>query len=229
MDTSAPHGEAAPRPTSPLRFVPTAAALRRSVAHVGLALRDPEEFAARRHRGEVDYEPAVWLALAVTAILGTSVYGMTMGIGDGFAAVYSNAFLLTLAAGLAWAIPLPALYILNSFAGSRLKPSTTLLAALVTTSWGGLALLASVPIHWLFRVAVPELPFLAGRATVVNLLLTGVNLLVFTGVGVAMIDVFHRVLLRLEPKRDSVPSWFLLLVWLIGGQLFLIFGLFHWN
>lgn len=205
-----------------------AARLRRSIAHVGLALRDPEEFAARRHRGEVEYEPAVWLALTVTAILGTTVYGMTMGIGDGAQAVYRNAFYLTVSAGLAWAIPLPALYILNSFAGSRLKPDTTLLAALVTTSWGGLALSASVPIYWLVRVAVPELPFVADRPVVVNLALTGINLLVFTGVGVAMIDVFNRVLLRLEPRRESAPNWYLLLVGLIGGQLFLIFGLFDW-
>ena len=40
----------------------------------------------------------------------------------------TRAWLLTLGAGLAWAIPLPALYVLNSLAGSRLRASTTLLA-----------------------------------------------------------------------------------------------------
>ncbi len=41
--------------------------------------------------------------------------------------------------------PLPALYILNSLNGSKLPASSTLLAALVTTSWGGLAMVASIP------------------------------------------------------------------------------------
>jgi len=51
---------------------------------------------------------------------------------------------------LAWAIPLPALYILNSLSGSRLAASSTLLAALVTVSWGGLAMIASIPIQLVF-------------------------------------------------------------------------------
>lgn len=212
---------------APSRPDSLAAALRRSVAHVGLALRHPEEFAARRHRGEVEYEPLVWLALGLTAVLGTLGYGMTMGIGEGYQAVCTKALALTFSAGLAWSIPLPALYILNSFAGSQLKPSTTLLAALVTTSWGGLALLASVPINWLFSVALPDLPFLAGNAVLTQLLITGVSLLVFAGVGVSMIDVFNRVMQRLEPRRESSPVWFLALVGLIGAQLFFSFGLFE--
>ncbi|MCE9607269.1 MAG: hypothetical protein K8U03_20480 [Planctomycetia bacterium] len=206
---------------------PSGAALRRSVAHVGLALRDPEEFAARRHRGEVEYESTVWLALIATAILGTTVYGLTMGIGEGLRAVCTKSILLTLSAGLAWAVPLPALYILNSLGGSRLKPSTTLLAALVTTSWGGLAMLASVPINWFFSVAIPDLPFLAQQPHFVRYLIVGVNLLVFTGVGVAMIDVFGRVMQRLEPRREAEPIWYLVLVGLIGAQLFYFFELFR--
>ena len=112
--------------------------VRASLAHVGLALREPEDFTLAWHRQAVDYRPEVWLALMLTAIAGTASYGMTMGIGQGVQAIAEKAALLTLAAGLAWAIPLPALYILGSLAGSRLRASTTLLAALVTTSWGGL-------------------------------------------------------------------------------------------
>ena len=118
--------------------------------------------------------------------------------------------MLTIGAGLAWAIPLPALYILNSFSGSRLKPSTTLLAALVTTSWGGLALLASVPINWLFSTAVPELPMFGPAAA--HRIVIAVNLLVFAGVGVSMADVFSRVMERLEPASGRQPSWVLVLV-----------------
>lgn len=55
-----------------------------------------------------------------------------------------------------WGIPLPALYILNSLNGSRLRASSTLLAAMVTTSWGGLAMVASIPINWFLTLAVPH-------------------------------------------------------------------------
>ena len=121
----------------------------------------------------------------------------------------------TIAAGLAWSIPLPALYILNSLAGSKLSASSTLLAALVTTSWGGLAMIASVPINWFFTAAVPHSGFI---------LL--INLVVFTGVGMAMIDTFQRVMLRLEPTHDRAPTWWLVLVGMIGLELLSSFNLF---
>lgn len=198
--------------------------LRLSLRHVGVALRDPEDFAARWHRREANYALAIWIALGVTAAAGTACYGMTMGMGQGSGAVVQKAALLTLAAGLAWAIPLPALYILNSLLGSQLKLTTTLLAALVTTSWGGLALLASVPISWFFAVAVPELPAL--DPPLVRHIILGINVLVFTGVGVSMVDVFGRVMSRLEPRSGRWPTWYLALVGLIGAQLFYLFGLF---
>ena len=54
-----------------------------------------------------------------------------------------------------------------------------------------------------------------------------VNLTVFAGVGVAMIDVFQRVMGRLEPARQAPPTWWLVLVGTIGGELFYFFNLFH--
>ena len=142
--------------------------LRGSISQVGMALREPEEFTLRWDRG-AGYQTLVWLALGLTAVLGTTMYGMTMGIGWGPAAMVGKATLLTVAAGLAWAVPLPALYVLNSLAGSRLRASTTLLAALVTTSWGGLALVASVPINWFFSVAIPaQSPELITPATALS-------------------------------------------------------------
>src|SRR4029077_2560292 len=131
-----------------------------------------------------------------TAILGTTTYGMTMGLLGKPALIFYKGGACTLAAGLAWSLPLPALYILNSLSGSRLSASSTLLAALVTTSWGGLAMIASIPINWFFSVAVPHGGFV---------LL--INLAVFAGVGVAMIDVFNRVMRSLEPARGVTPTW----------------------
>jgi hypothetical protein len=201
---------------------------RTSLAHVGAALKDPEEFALRWHRRSVDYRTAVWIALAVTAILGTMTYGVTMGIGGGASVIAQKSLLLTIAAGMAWAVPLPALYVLNSLAGSRLRASTTLLAALVTTSWGGLALVASVPINWFFSVAIPAQVGDLWTATTAQRIVLGVNLLVFTGVGISMADVFQRTMNSLEPYSGRQPIWFLVLVGIIGGDLFYLFGLFAW-
>ena len=198
-----------------------------SLAHVGMALREPEEFALRWHQEASHYRFAVWLALALTAVFGTMTYGMTMGIGDGPAAIARNGMLLTIAAGVAWAVPLPALYVLNSLAGSRLKASTTLLAALVTTSWGGLALVASVPINWFFSVAIPAQIGDLLNESAARFIVLQVNLLVFAGVGLSMADVFRRVMTALEPQSRQ-PLWFLALIGIIGGDLFYLFGLFAW-
>lgn len=192
--------------------------LQSGVEHVGLALREPEEFAARWNQNEVHYRWWVWLSLTATAILGTMTYGMTMGLNGDLNAVILKGLACTAGAGLAWGIPLPALYILNSLSGSKLKASSTFLAALVTTSWGGLAMIASIPINWFFTTAIPSPGFI---------LL--VNLVVFTGVGVSMIDVFHRVMKRLEPDRDTTPVWWLSIVGTIGCELFYFFGLFQFN
>ena len=190
--------------------------LRAGVHHVGLALRDPEEFAVNWNDGRIVYAWPVWAALLATAMLGTTTYGMTMGLLGGAGDIAYKGFICTLSAGLAWAIPLPALYILNSLAGSRLPASSTLLAALVTVSWGGLAMIASIPVNWFFTATVPH-------SGIVLL----VNLIVFTGVGVSMIDVFRRVMQRLEPERLAAPVWWLMLVGTIGAELFYFFGLFQ--
>jgi hypothetical protein len=190
--------------------------VRLGVRQVGVALRDPEAFAVAWNEGRNNYQWPVWIALLATAIVGTTTYGMTMGLLGGAGDIFFKGFICTLAAGLAWAIPLPALYILNSLSGSRLPASSTLLAALVTVSWGGLAMLASIPINWFFTATVPHPTFVLI-----------VNLIVFTGVGVSMVDVFRRVMLRLEPKRNFAPVWWLMIVGVIGAELFFFFGLFQ--
>ncbi len=95
------------------------------------ALREPEAFALAWQHGERRYQWWVWLAL--TVIAGTLTYGMSMGILGGTSRVLMAGLSCTAAAGLAWFIPLPALYILNRMSGSRLPLSSTVLAALVTT------------------------------------------------------------------------------------------------
>src|SRR5262245_55808538 len=190
--------------------------LQLSLGHIGEALREPEAFTARWHERGSPYAWWVFAALALTAIVGTTTYGMTMGVLGGPHTMLRQGLACTLAAGIAWSLPLPALYILNSLTGSRLRPSTTFLAALVTTSWGGLALIASIPINLFFSTALPY------PATVL-----AINLIVFAGVGVAMIDVFCRVMERLEPERGRGPAWWLALVGTLGAELFYAFGLFH--
>lgn len=192
--------------------------LRLGMAHVGDALREPERFAVRWNRGEVNYTWWVWLSLILTAILGTTTYGMTMGLLGGVPRMLQTALICTTAAGLAWSIPLPALYILNSWSGSRLSASSTLLAALVTTSWGGLAMIASIPINWFFTAAIPSPGFV-----------WLVNVTVFAGVGISMLDVFGRVMQALEPRRGRLPIWWLGLVGVIGLELFYFFGLFDFG
>jgi len=122
--------------------------LQDGIAHVGLALREPEAFTLRWHRGEARY--AWWVWGAMTAIAGT-----------------------------------------------------TFLVALVTTSWGGLAMIASIPINWFFTVSFQEV---ASAAWVPRLVLL-VNLVVFAGVGMAMIDVFGRVIESVEPRRGARNWW----------------------
>lgn len=189
--------------------------MKSGIAHVGLALKDPESFALRWNRGEVHYPLWVWGSLVLTAILGTTTYGMTMGLLGDTSEVLNKAVKFTFAAGVAWAIPLPALYILNSLSGSRLRASSTLLATLVTVSWGGLALLASIPINWFFSTSIPHSGFVFL-----------VNVVVFAGVGVSMADVFGRVMKKLEPQRAAAPMWWLALVGAIGIELFFSFKLF---
>ena len=79
-------------------------------------------------------------------------------------------------------------------------------------------MLASIPIAWFFTITLPY-----PRAVLV------VHLAVFTAVGVAMIDVFCRVMESLEPGRGRWPGLWLTLVGAIGGELFYAFDLFRFT
>jgi hypothetical protein len=194
--------------------------LKRGIHEVGLAVRRPEELARRwRDRATApDQSPpaVVFAVLLAVAILGLAAYGLTMGLHRGADAMLLSALKAPFAAGTAWGVTLPALYILNSVSGSKLDQSTTLLAALITCSFGSLAMLAGVPVNWFFTLA---LPWTATRWLV--------NAVIFAGVGVAMTDVFLRTMRALEPEKDrSVAVTWLLLIGVIGTELMVLVDLF---
>ncbi|HEY8211229.1 MAG TPA: hypothetical protein VIG99_27285 [Myxococcaceae bacterium] len=190
---------------------------------IGLALRRPEALALRwrdRRKNEADAPPRmVFPLLLANAILGIAAYGLTMGLHQGMGGMLAGALKAPFAAGLAWTVALPALYIINSSLGSKLDSSTTVLAALATVSFGALAMLASVPVSWFFSLALPY-----------DLVRTAVNLVVFSAVGICMVDVFLRTMKALEPDRSRFFAvvW-LLLVAVIGAELMVLVDLFAWR
>ncbi len=199
----------------------TSIALRQSIREVGRAIRRPESLARRwrdRLENGVDSPPGtVFLVLLFNAVLGTVAYGMVMHMHRGLAGMAEGALLFPLAAGLAWMLAFPALYIVHSLLGSRLDFTTTTLAASITVSFGAAAMLASIPITWFFSLAMPFV-----------IVHWAVNLVVFAGVSFWMSDVFLRVMKTLEPTRSNTyPFVWLMLLTAIGAQLFWLFGIFE--
>jgi len=196
--------------------------IRQALLETGLTIRRPEELALRWSERETRDDAPPWEIFAVllaTAILGTAVYGLTMKLHAGTAAMLEGALAMPLSAGAAWTVAFPGLYILNSALGSKLDFSTTALAALITVAFGSLAMLASVPVTWFFTLA---LPFEAIRWLI--------NIVVFAGVGFCMADVFSRTMTRLEPNRGtSLRVTWLALLTVIGSELFYLSGLFDFS
>jgi hypothetical protein len=182
----------------------------------GQAFRDPEAFILRWHREGAPYSLGVFAGLALVAVAGTFAYGALLGVETGdWNRVLASAGLNTLAAGIAWLVPLPAVYILNSMTGLRLRASTTFLAALVTAAWGGFAFLAFLPIALVYLVTFPGNKALALFA----------HLVVFALVGFSMAYVFGRQVERLEPRRGGGRVWWLWLFVCLEVQLLYSFGL----
>jgi hypothetical protein len=184
-----------------------------AIREIGLALRRPEALAERWRDRQLlpEHAPvkAIFPALFATAVIGLAAYGLTMGLSQGYRTMLISALKAPFAAGLAWTVTVPSFYILRSAAGSKLDLSTTALAALITCSFGAMAMLAGVPVSWFFSLA---LPYEGVRLAV--------HLLVFAGVGVAMNDVFLRTM-------NKHLSWIWLgLICTIGTELMLLLGLF---
>lgn len=190
--------------------------LQAMLREVSLAIRRPEELVQRWRDAEVRPLRQLIAVLLVNAIFGTATYGLTMQMHKGALAMLGSGFWATAAAGLAWVIALPSLYIVNTALGSQLGLRSSLLVASVTVCFGAWAMLASVPINWFFSVAV--------RDGDVRLL---VNLVVYSGVGVCMTDVFMRCLRTLDPHGPRLLGylWITLLA-IIGAELFVLFGVF---
>lgn len=201
------------------------------VSHVLQALHGPEDFTTSwSERPDTEPPPAllrrlapgltlpdlrVMGALTATASAGVGLYAAALHAFAGPLAMLTHAAAGVAAAGIAWSATLPALYVIDALTGSRLHARTVALAALVTVSFGGLAMLASIPVLWFFELC---LPFAWAR--------TAVALLTFGGVGLSMADVFLRVMARLEGRRLVHWGW-LGLLGVVGAEMFALFGLFN--
>lgn len=185
-----------------------------TVSSVLHALREPEAFTLQ---WSPDRPPplSVLAALAMTASVGVGLYGAAMHAWQGGAEAAVNAGAAVAAAGIAWNATLPSLYVLGTFAGSRLPFRSLVLATLVTVSFGGVAMLASIPVLWFFELCAPH--------AAVRLLVT---MLVFAGVGLSMSSVFLRVMNRLEGTRLLHLAWLGLLS-VVGAEMFWVVGLFN--
>jgi uncharacterized membrane protein YidH (DUF202 family) len=181
---------------------------------IGTALRRPEDFVAGWRESGSARGAWPFAALFLNAALCLAAYGMTVGFNrPGVTPMFDSSLRTVVAAGLPWLLALPGLYILNSAFGSRLDASTTFLAVLTTLSFGGLGLLVSMPVIWLFAVAAP---FFA-----VHFLL---NVLVLLTVAVAMLRMFHRVMSAIDPERKGpFPEVWLLLVFVLVVELMFVF------
>lgn len=191
-----------------------------NIKEVGLSIRHPELLAKRwSDRGIApDQAPHVKVfgVLLAAAILGVAIYGLVMQMHHGPARMMQSALLLPMAAGGAWSIALPSLYIIKRLFGSELDHTTLLLVALITVSFGSMAMLASVPVTLFFELALPY--------TIVRI---GVHALVFTGVGFCMGDVLMRTIRVVEPDKTQLyPMLWLGLLSLLGAQLMWLFGIF---
>jgi hypothetical protein len=177
------------------------------------ALREPESF-ARRWALERRAPFTLLASLAATASVGVGAYGAAMHISEDALAAGQGGAAAILAAGIAWTASLPSLYVLGSLRGSRLTLQSLALATLVTVSFGGVAMLASIPVLWFFELC---LPYSAARLFI--------NAVVFLGVGASMSDVFIRVMAGLEGRRLLHFAW-LGLLGMLGAEMFYVVGLF---
>jgi len=181
------------------------------------ALRDPESLLrAWRDHGTRAYPASLFAFLLGVTAAATAAYGLTMGLPLGWQVALERAITFTLAAGAAWIVALPTLYIAGNILGHKLEASTTVLAATLTVHYGSLAMLASIPIHLLFAAVF-------ANATVTFL----INLVIFTGVGLCAADVLLRSIDVVDPTARPFAVRWLVLLGVIGAELFSLAGIFR--
>lgn len=177
------------------------------------ALREPERYA--QSHAFANPPLADLAALAGMATLGVGAYGAAMHAHAGVGAAALGLGAAVAAAGATWTATIPSLYVLGSLNGSKLDLRGVALTTLTMVSFGGVAMLASVPVLWFFEVCLPY-----GWARLL------VNLVTFAGVGMSMADVWVRSMRRVEGTRLLHLS-FLCLFGAIGLEMFWVFGLFN--
>jgi hypothetical protein len=185
---------------------------------VGLAVRQPENFAVRWREAlakDPESRQILWL-LAGSASVCLAAYGLTMGLQAGLGGMLTHALSVPLAAIVAWSVSLPALYIVGSVLGSRLEWKGAVLAALVALHFGAMARLASAPLGWFFSVTLPY----PGVLNVVHALVFGLSALL-------MASVFLRVMKAFQPNQSRVfPFLWLGLVALIDVEVKVLLSVF---
>jgi len=194
-----------------------------SLSAVHHALREPESFAVA-WAADPPAEPGllglgardlpVFVGLLATASAGVGAYAAALHAHAGLGSMLLHGGSAVAAAGVAWSATLPSLYVMGSLLGSRLATRSLLLAAMVTVSFGGIAMLASLPVLWFFELCLPY-----GWTRLLVALIT------FAGVGVSMKDVFSRVMAALEGPRIVHHLWLFLLT-VVGAELFFVVGVF---
>jgi hypothetical protein len=189
------------------------------VATLQTAYSDPDLFVLRWHRESTPYSLVAFLALALTALSGTLTYGAVLALGQSPQRILESALLNSAAATIAWAAPLPALYILGSLSGMRARVSTVFLASLTTAAWGGMALLAMSPIAAVFAVAYPTNKTLALFIHAISLIFTAAS----------MACIFGRIVDRIEPGQGGGRVWWLFLFVLLKVQLMSSFGILRFT
>ena len=180
------------------------------------ALRRPERFVHAWHvHGTRAYPLSIFALLFGVSVAATASYGMAMGLPFGIGLALERALTVPLACGLAWSLALPTFFIVGGLRGMKLRGSTMLLVAIVTVHYAALALLASIPVHLFFAST------LSGHTPVLI-----VNLIIFMGVGLCGSDVLLRVVREVAPRSTGFARMWLLLLGVLGPELFLYFGLF---
>jgi hypothetical protein len=177
------------------------------------AFTEPEALILAWHRSAGQPRLELFALLAAVAVAGTAAYGALLAAPGNPEQLARAGGLFALAAALSWLAPLPAVYILNSMAGARLRASTTFLAALLTAAWGGLGFLSLLPVAALVLYTFAS-PWAALAA----------HLLVIAAVGLCMAVMYARLQAALEPTRGG-SSWWLWLCVLLMVELLYVFGL----
>lgn len=182
------------------------------------AFHEPETFILRWHNAGRSYGFVVFLSLALIAVLGTGAYGALLGVSGNASRVLECALLFTASAALSWAAPLPAVYILNSMSGSRLRFDTTFLASLLTAACGGLGFVVLLPITVVVLLSVSN-----------HWIILAAHLAAFAVVGFCMAIVYNRLQVALEPHRGGGRSWWLWLFILLQVALLNSWGLVRFS